>query len=146
MDLEQVRARGLEFVSASSGRLLNFALKFNKVNTLVTGGGHANIEIEDDALVEGVLFLLKDERAIEIMDPFEGVPLRYRRISVLVQCEGGPHNAWTYIAQPQFVSERLQPTRTYLQRLLNGRPFLSQDYWHWLAQHSVIDEGVVNRG
>jgi len=140
MDLNQVHERGLEVVTATPGRLSGYMLRFNKINTRVPGAAHANIVRENLGVVEGVLLELPDEAAIERMDPFEGVPERYRRTRVMVECSERTCEAWTYIGQPAFLGEGLRPTRDYLQRLLKGQTFLSPSYWQWLASHPVIDE------
>ena len=143
MDLNQVHERGLEVVTATRGCLSGFVLRFNKINTRFPGAGHANIVRQNAGLVEGVLLELPDAVAIERMDPFEGVPDRYRRTRVMVECSERTREAWTYIGQPAWLGEGLRPTRDYLQRLLNGQAFLSPSYWQWLASHPVIDEGVA---
>jgi len=141
MDLEQVGARGLQTVSHQPGRLDGYCLAFNKLNTRVEGAAHANIVKRGGDVVEGVVFELSGSGAIAQMDPYEGVPTRYRRVIVDVESDGESLSAWTYIAQPAFVREGLLPTRDYLARLLAGRPFLSESYWTKLSHQPCVEDG-----
>ena len=141
MDLCQVDARGFQTVSHQPGRLEGYSLAFNKLNSRVEGAAHANIVQRGDEVVEGVLFELSKSEAIAQMDPYEGVPTRYRRVIVDVESKGQSLSAWTYIAQPAYVREGLLPTRDYLARLLAGRPFLSEPYWTELSRQPCIEDG-----
>ena len=140
MDLNQVDARCLQTVSHQPGRLDGYCLAFNKLNTRVEGAAHANIVKRGGGVVEGVLFELSSPDAITQMDPYEGVPTRYRRVIVDVESEGESLSAWTYIAQPAFAREGLLPTRDYLARLLAGRPFLSESYWTKLSRQPCVED------
>ena len=141
MDLNQVDARGLQTVLHQPGRLDGYCLAFNKLNTRVEGAAHANVVQRGGGVVEGVLFKLSSLDAIAQMDPYEGVPTRYRRVIVDVESKGALLSAWTYIAQPAYVREGLLPTRDYLAKLLAGRPFLSESYWMELSRQPCIEDG-----
>lgn len=141
MDLNQVIARGLQTVSHQPGRLDGYCLAFNKLNTRVEGAAHANVVQRGGGVVEGVLFKLSSPDAIAQMDPYEGVPTRYRRVIVDVESKGELLSAWTYIAQPAYVREGLLPTRDYLAKLLAGRSFLSESYWRELSRQPSIEDG-----
>ncbi len=87
------------------------------------GRAYANIRHQRDAVVEGVLYRLADEREIFKMDVFEGTPIFYSRERMALHTEQGQIAAWLYVANPRWRSEGLAaPSRAYLVHLLRMSP------------------------
>jgi len=137
MNPERVEKRGLNIGSITAGVLEGYYLSFNKRSVVHSGAASANIiqqtlEEPIPRRVEGVVYQLVDEYQIELMDPFEGYPVRYDRIKVNVQTLEGEISVWTYTANVEYLQEGLQPNRWYLNHLLAGKPYLSEEYYQEL--------------
>jgi len=151
MNPDRVVSRNVKFDSIESGTLSGFYLVFNKRSVAYPGAASANImreevsvndkknrtvenRIVENRTVEGLIYHLKDEAQISMMDPYEGYPVRYDRIQVEVQTSTTPRLVWTYIANPEYIQEGLKPNKWYLDHLLAGRPYLSNDYYNQLSR------------
>ena len=139
MDVDRVRDRGMGFVARSAGRLPGYRLVFNKRAKGLEGVAHANIERDDSAQVEGVLYALSAPENITQMDPYEGYPVRYDRVIVLIETDAGQRAAWVYEANPEFIETHCKPTQPYLGHLLAGAEFLSASYLARLAATPVAE-------
>ena len=129
MNPARVQKRGLRIEGdAMAGFLANYRLRFNKRSRKNPCAGHANIEPDFSSRVEGVLYPLCDDREIEKMDPFESAPNHYRRELVFIQGREQLVLAWTYIANDSVVDNALSPPQWYINHLLEGSEFLSNDY------------------
>ena len=144
MNPARVRERGLIYRYLLPATLLDHELRFNKLAGL--GGeedaaakraGHANIEAAVGRTVEGVAYQLADDEQIERMDPFERVPINYRRELVELATSLGAIRAWTYFANPAVVFPDLLPKTSYLAHLLVGTPFVSAAYAQRLRQQAT---------
>lgn len=146
MNPERVRERGIDFVHAAGARLEGFSLVFDKTSRKHAGVGHANVVLAPGSMVEGVLYWLRTTEEIGKMDRFESAPVNYSR-EVIHVCVDAPHlpeshpepidghaviTTWTYFANPAVRRPDLLPPRSYLNHLLAGRPFLSDDYYAML--------------
>lgn len=129
MNPARVAIRGLEVNNACPGELTDFALAFNKMSRDHAGVGHANIQFVPGAKTEGVLYELSCSAEILKMDPFERAPWNYGREAVQIDHARGRTWAWTYFANPAVLCDGLLPTQEYLQHLLAGREFLSEQYY-----------------
>ena len=132
MNPARVAERGLLVGEVAGSVLADYRLTFNKAARDHAGFGHANIEYQAGAYVEGVLYELQDVAQILKMDPFERAPWNYGRDAVLVDCQGQPQWAWTYFANPAVKQAGLRPPAEYLAHLLAGQPWLSKDYYQTL--------------
>jgi len=92
------------------------------------GAASANVMAEKGAVTEGVVYRLRHADEIAIMDTYEGYPLRYDRLPLTVVCGDDVIDAWVYVATPAYIDESLKPARWYLQHLLAGKAFLSNEY------------------
>ena len=140
MNPARMQARGLRVEDAMAARLPGYALSFDKRAHDHPGRAYANIRHQRDAVVEGVLYRLADEREIFKMDVFEGTPIFYSRERMALHTEQGQIAAWLYVANPRWRSEGLAPSRAYLAHLLAGRPYLSEPYWTALAATPALDD------
>lgn len=140
MNPARMRARGVRFSEAIGGRLPGYALCFNKRAHDRPGHAYANLRLQHDAEVEGVLYRLHSEAEIFTLDPFEGTPVFYSRERLAIHTARGIQPAWVYLANPAWRSEGLAPSRSYLQHLLAGREYLSPAYWQRLAATPALDD------
>ena len=110
------------------GQLSHFRMRFNKRSVKYPGAASANVVAETGALTEGVVYRLSHPEQIEMMDPFEGYPIRYDRRPLPIEVSTGFVDAWVYIANEDHIQEGLSPARWYLEHLLAGEKFLSESY------------------
>lgn len=143
MNPARVKARGIAYQKSCSGQLEHYQLSFNKRATGKSGVAYANIDYVQGRVVEGVLYRLASAEHIELMDPFEGHPVRYRREVLLIQTAQGAERAWVYLANPAVIASNLLPERAYLNHLLAGKGWYSDDYFQWLSSHDCIEGGVA---
>jgi gamma-glutamylcyclotransferase (GGCT)/AIG2-like uncharacterized protein YtfP len=137
MNVERVAARIGETRRALSGALMGYVLTFDKASR-IPGIAHANVTFCPGEQVEGVLFELLEPAQIELMDPFEGVPNDYFRQRRVIHTPEGEIEAWVYMAVPERTRPALRPAREYLDHLLAGKPFLSQEYHARLAETDAV--------
>ena len=97
------------------------------------------------AQVEGVLYQLSDSEQILRMDPYERVPVNYRREMVELTTRTGRVNAWTYLAQPGAMAPNLWPKADYLAHLLAGIAFVSEPYAQRLQQQPTLEQVIHER-
>lgn len=140
MNPQRVAARGLRFQHVCGATLNGVALAFDKQSRVHPGSGHANLMFDRTAVVEGVLYQLRDDDEIVHMDAFEAAPINYSRDVVVVSVAGRRVPAWTYFANAAVIRPGLRPERTYLAHLLAGRPYLSRGYFDWLNRIRCVDD------
>jgi len=144
MNPARMAQRGLAVVDAMPGKLENMGLRFNKRSRHNAQWACANVAWSPGEVVEGVLYRLADEQQIELMDPFEGTPRYYSRERFPVHTAQGVIPGWVYVANPANIGEDVLPLRWYLNQLLEGKLFLSGEYFRWLCQvqcHEADAEG-----
>jgi gamma-glutamylcyclotransferase len=112
--------RGVIIKNVIPAKLFNYELKFNKVSKQ---GAVANVVPCKDSVVEGVLY---DVETLVLLDKYEGYPKHYTR--VLLNIENV--DAWVYIANREYIKEGLRPELEYLNHLLEGREYLSEEYYN----------------
>jgi len=139
MNPRRVSERGLEFDRVVAGSMPGLGLRFNKQAKDHPECGHANLVVAPGECAEGVLYELAGEAMIWRMDPFERAPVNYSREPVSVQSALGEITSWTYFANPAVQKDGLLPSRGYLAHLLEGRPYLSPDYYNALVAQPVSD-------
>lgn len=139
MNPARVAERGLQVLSIEAGILCAFHLTFDKVSSQHVGEGHANIVYRLGSQVEGVLYQLHHSEEILKMDPYEKAPVNYGRDVVEIRCQDGVKWAWTYFANEAVRTSGCRPSRRYLDHLLAGREYLSDEYFTALESQPVID-------
>jgi gamma-glutamylcyclotransferase (GGCT)/AIG2-like uncharacterized protein YtfP len=112
MDARQMERRVPGANLIGPARLDGFRLVFN-VYSRSWQAGAANLELEPESHVHGVLWELPEDR-IKDLDSFEGHPTFYRREDVIVGGPEGPTMAWTYRVAHQEGSY-VRPSDDYLQ-------------------------------
>lgn len=139
MNPDRMAARGLAVNRALAGKMHGFQLCFNKRATGKKNIAYANVGYSPGSVVEGVLYQLKNPEDITLMDPFEGTPYRYSRDVFLIQTAQGDIAAWVYVANQAMLAEGLLPEQLYLNHLLAGKQWHSDEYQQWLSEHPAVD-------
>lgn len=131
MDEERMKSRRIAFTKRVPAILYGYKLTFNKM-TDVKGFGYATIEKgKSKDFVEGILYTV-NKLGIMTLDRFEGYPYHYNRIDIKVCSDGIECHAITYIATPEVLGKKLIPFPEYLDHLLAGKEFLSDEYFNFL--------------
>jgi len=125
LDMKRMNDRGITVYDVIPAKLENYELKFNKVSK--NQGAVANVMLKAGSVVEGALYQVDD---IKILDKYEGCPKHYNRI----QMTFGHILAWVYVAQPQHIQEGLKPQQEYLNHLLEGKSYMSTEYYEKLKR------------
>lgn len=134
MNSERMSARDLQVLSACSGWLEGFGLRFNKRSRRDATLACANVVYAPGERVEGVLYHLAIPTEIIKLDPHEGTPFMYSRELFQVQTISSLLPAWTYIANPAVIDNTIRPARWYVEHLLAGKAFLTPEYWDRIDQ------------
>ena len=140
MNPERVRQRRMRFEHLESGKLANYRLIFNKRSIKHPGAASANVMEESGSVTEGVLYKLHHPSQIELMDPYEGYPVRYNRVVMSIASGEVSRESWVYVANEAYVETGLKPARWYLNHLLEGKSFLSQAYLSKLRKTPCLDQ------
>jgi gamma-glutamylcyclotransferase (GGCT)/AIG2-like uncharacterized protein YtfP len=111
MDERQMRDRVPSVRLLGAGLLDGFRLEFDVYSTKWEGGA-ANLELDPDSHVWGVLWEVPDEE-MGGLDAYQGHPTFFRREDVSVEGPEGPVIAWTYRVAHQEGSF-VKPTDAYL--------------------------------
>ena len=134
MNSERMSARDLQILSACSGWLEGFGLRFNKRSRRDATLACANVVYAPRERVEGVLYHLATPTEIIKLDPHEGTPFMYSRELFQVQTISSLLPAWTYIANPAVIDNTIRPARWYVEHLLAGKAFLTPECWDRIDQ------------
>lgn len=134
MNSERMAVRDLQVLSACSGWLEGFGLRFNKCSRRDATLACANVVYAPRERVEGVLYHLATSTEIIKLDPHEGAPFMYSRELFQVQTISSLLPAWTYIANPAVIDNTIRPARWYVEHLLAGKAFLTPEYWDRIDQ------------
>jgi hypothetical protein len=126
MSQKRMSQRKVDYQVLGKAILAGYKLSFNKQAKNKPGIGYANIVKQSDSFVEGILYEVND---LSQLDKFEGHPVHYLRTEVIVNLNNEEHLCTTYIAQPEYIVEGLHPEEEYLQHLLEGKEYLSNDYY-----------------
>lgn len=138
MNPERMRQRGIEFSRREHVILNGWRLVFNKIASRNPKEGYANIEPDEEGVVEGILYEIQDSD-LEKLDRYEGYPNHYNRIKVKVKLNNVQEvEAITYIAQHDKIKSGLKPSKDYLNHLLKGCDLLSEKYCERLRRVPVL--------
>jgi gamma-glutamylcyclotransferase (GGCT)/AIG2-like uncharacterized protein YtfP len=138
MDGARMRERGVTVHGAQRATLAGYKLVFNVSSGDNDGLGYANI-IEDgpDSIVEGVLYDI-GELDIQKLDAAEDWPRCYvKRVVRVTAHEDRQTEALMYVGSR--TASGLAPSKAYLEHLIAGGAFLSQDYRRRLQIIRTID-------
>ena len=124
------------------GVLRGFRLTFNKIDKKWPGAGYANI-VKADSAVEGIVYEI-DDNGKKRLDCREGADKENRKDRQYfdekkkILLEEKEVEAVIYIANPDFCREGLKPTKEYLNKLLEGKKYLSKGYFEMLKNVKTI--------
>jgi gamma-glutamylcyclotransferase (GGCT)/AIG2-like uncharacterized protein YtfP len=142
MNQERMQGRNMQVSSVTAGWIHGFGLRFNKRSRWHDNLACANIVFAPGERIEGALYELDNVAEIAKLDPHEGAPRRYSRDVFYVQTEAGRRPAWVYVANPAVLDNHIKPARWYVEHLLAGREFLSEDYWQAIKRTDCIANSV----
>ena len=139
MNQNRMKERGVEFTKMFKGSMSDWQLVFNKINDRKEGAGFANIVPKESSIVEGIIYEVNED-SIQKLDVREGFPNHYQRLEMPVWDDmGGFFKCATYIANPNKIKEDLKPEKWYLNHLLEGKEFLSENYFSDLKNIETLD-------
>jgi sulfite reductase (NADPH) flavoprotein alpha-component len=140
IDLISLKAKGVEPISSTPGKLKGWRLKFNVQHWFKHEGGVGNIEPSSNPndVVEGLVHECLDEH-LPSLDALEAYGIGYDRIEVDVETEKGTLKAYTYIGLPDFIDNNCLPTQRYLNIITRGaeKAGLSKSYIENLKQQPI---------
>ena len=131
---EVMQKKGVSYSSRVRATLPGHRIRFNKKalrERLPQSIGFANVEEHPEGTVEGILYEVDSDQLIRL-DESERYPEHYDRVEVSVETDSGKEACWVYIAQPDKVADGLTPSRNYLNHILAGREFMTQQYFEAL--------------
>jgi len=139
MNQNRMKKRKVKFTQKFKGSIRDWQLVFNKINDRKEGAGFANIIPKESSIVEGIIYEVNEE-SIQKLDVREGFPNHYQRLEMPVWDDMGRFfKCATYIANPNKIKENLKPERWYLNHLLEGKEFLSENYFSDLKNIETLD-------
>jgi gamma-glutamylcyclotransferase (GGCT)/AIG2-like uncharacterized protein YtfP len=134
MNSKRMLERVGEFSIIGRGVLIDFRLAFNKKAQGKVGEAYANVMPSSGDSVEGVVYQFDE---IQKLDKPEGYPNHYDRKLMKISIGGETTEAWVYFAQESRIAEGLFPSKEYLEHLLQGKEYLSEDYWQLLLDYKI---------
>ena len=139
MDKKRMEIRTHESSDRQKGIMEDWKLVFNKIKRERKGSGYANIVPEYGSIVEGIIYKVSED-AIRILDKWEGVPIAYHKKTMLVEnINKESVNCIVYIANHSRTNNSLKPEKKYLNHLLAGKEFLSEEYYSELKNTETLD-------
>jgi len=118
MDEERMKERGVNFNERKYAFIKGWKLTFNKVVSDNPTEGYANIEKDDNGIVEGILYQIEED-GLKILDKCEGVPVHYTREELEVWLANKEKViAYVYIANKGKVNDGLKSSKKYLNHLM----------------------------
>ena len=118
-----------------SGAILHdYVMVFNKHSN---DGGKANIMFSPSSLVEGILYSVNEEDLLTF-DKYEGVSSKqYKRYDIEVQ-DNNKKSIAAVAYKALNTGEFFAPTKEYLNYILEGKDFLSPEYYSKLASTKTL--------
>ncbi len=133
MNPDRMNDRQLNVVDKCAGQVRDLTLRFDKKDG--ASFGHASVHFSRNSIVEGVLYRLNDVGEVKKLDVYETTPILYSRDLFAVECEWGVIYAWVYIANNAALGKKLNPEPWYLDHLLAGKPWLTDEYYQFLLSY-----------
>ena len=130
MDLNFVKELGVYYKKPCSGKLIGYEVQINVQDSIQPDYGYANVILNSNSAVEGVLLEISDEHLF-LLDSYEGYPELYSRCKLEIHSLNNKKNykAWVYSGNSNYVVNRnLKLTSIQKQRIQSGFPFLSIEY------------------
>jgi gamma-glutamylcyclotransferase (GGCT)/AIG2-like uncharacterized protein YtfP len=138
MNPARMAGRNCKIFSARKGILKDFDISFNKRSKSLINTGFANVKESPGMYVEGVLYEI-DTESLGMLDKCEGYPRHYNRTQKTIHTDQGEELAEVYIANTDWVTEGLKPSKEYLAHLLEAKDILSDVYFNRLKSILTTD-------
>jgi len=136
MNEKRMLDRGIIFKNKRSGILNEYKMVINKKSYKNPDIGYANVIKDKDSIVEGVLYEVDN---INKLDKYEGYPVHYRRELLDIISNGDIVSSVVYVANDKWVTDdELLTTLEYKNHLLEGKKYLSDDYYKILEKIKII--------
>jgi len=131
MSSKRLTERGVNFLSSEKGILKGYKFIINKKSQKMPDIGFANIIKDDTSEVEGIIYEI-NEKDLLLLDKFEGVKSNhYRRENHIINNK----ECVVYIANDSWTTkEELQTTEEYKNYILEGKQYLSENYFQKLLE------------
>lgn len=127
MSARALKAKGVTPLSAEPAILEDWRLTFNMPDFFLIEGGTGNIETASGHAVHGVLYSCRSEH-LEVLDELEAVGVAYRRVKTMVSTYSGRSvSAYVYVGIAERLKEGYQPSRRYLNILVQGAEQMQLD-------------------
>ena len=134
MSQKRMIERGVQFSGKEKGILKGYHFVVNKKSFKDERVGFANIIKDPNSEVEGIVYELPHEE-IHKLDRFEGYPKHYRREFLKINNE----DTVVYIANDLWISsDELRTTEEYKNHILEGKEYLSENYYNKLLEIKTI--------
>lgn len=139
MNPERMIERKIVHSQRKHAILKGFRLVFNKKSGRNPKEGFANIVVDKNGIVEGVLYEIAASD-LSKLDRMEGYPIQYDRIELKVETDDGKNiEAEVYEAQPDYIKNGLKPSKNYMKHLLAVRNIISNQYYKSLETFETLD-------
>ena len=142
MNQARMQGREIQWLSVCAGWIDGFGLRFNKRSAQDANLGCANLIYAPNEQIQGLLYKLQSESEIDKLDFFEATPYRYSRELFQVQTADGVQSAWVYIANPSVIDNKLMPATWYVEHLLAGREFITEQYYSTIASTACVNHST----
>jgi gamma-glutamylcyclotransferase len=134
MSRRRMEERGMTILSMRPAKLEGYKLVINKKSYKNPEIGFANVVEDKRSVVEGVIYEL-NPIDISKLDKYEGYPKHYVRGPLRVKVGRKKEDALIYFAKPEWVVDgELKTTDEYKNYLLEGKEFLSENYYNKLNE------------
>lgn len=134
MDYSRMLERGVNFSSKEKGILKGYRFVINKISQKNPNIGFANIVKDDNSEVEGIIYEVTSDGILKL-DRHEGAPKHYRREIMSIDNE----EVIVYIANDLWITNNeLLTTDEYKNHILEGKDFLSEDYYKKLLEIKTL--------
>jgi len=141
MSENNLKNRGVIYSKRQKGILKGYKFIINKKSYKDPTIGFANIIIDENSFVEGVLYDVKETEILKL-DKFEGFPKHYYKSKVYVDIGGFFEEAIVYIAQTEWTSiTELKTTEEYRNKILEGKDSISDEYFQFLNENIKVENG-----
>jgi len=139
MSRKRMVKRGVLWETVERGTLKGYKLTFDKTSG-TDGYGFATLKKSKNDSVEGLLYKCENKSDALILDLYENAPIQYKRVEMQVTTAKGKKNAFLYIATSFYKQKGLKPTGEYLEHLLEGKKYLSKEYFKLLQSFTPPEQ------
>ena len=134
LDSSRMIERGVNFTSKEKGSLKGYRFIINKKSQKNPNIGFANIIKDNSSHVEGIIYELNQDDILKL-DKYEGAPKHYRRESHRINNK----ECVVYVANDEWTTvNELEATEEYKNHILEGKEFLSENYYKKLLEIKTL--------